>query len=787
MGSANGGAARGTLAAITAAVLAAAMVCAGPASAALSPRARKFVPPEVQRVKVLPRQLEKIPDAGARARAEVSRWATAELRADRGRRADSAWPEAGSAVAVLPLPRPGLSPAAAAAVKAAPAAAGRLPVTLARAPGSQVARVKVSLLSHAAAAAAGVAGVVFTLAAGGSAATGRVRVSVNYRSFRNAEGGSFGQRLRLVRLPACALTTPRVPACQVAAPLRSVNDGRAYDVSAETDLAEGPIVVAVMGGTSGGSGDFTATSLAPSGTWSAGGSAGDFTWSYPISVPPPAAGSAPAVSIGYNSASVDGETAQTDNQSSMVGEGFALNDNYIERVYAPCAEDPEGAIAGDYDDCWAGNVVTMNLNGNSTPLILSSKTWHEQYDNGDQVQYLTGTDANTGNGTYDNDYWVVTTPDGTQYFFGKNEGPGWVSGDPQTNSAWTVPVYGAYSGDPCYSSSGFAGSSCDQAWRWNLDFVIDPNGNTTAYYYTPETNYYGADNGTAGVEYDRGGYISQIDYGLRDENGSIYAGPTDADPPDEVVFGADQRCIPSSTFACEASEFNNANDASNWPDTPQDLQCLSGATCDTHAPSFWSQMRIDTITTKYYNGSGYTKVDEYDLGQSFPTTADDELQLDTITRTGYSASGSSLALPEVTFNYQAMNNRVPGYNTQPSMADWRLFKIETETGEVITVQYSSTCTLSDIPASPSSNTTLCYPIMWTPEGDPGPILDYFNKYVVKEVTVQDGTAGDPSEVYEYDYLGNPAWHYDDNQLVKAADRTWGQFRGYGTVETLTGN
>jgi RHS repeat-associated protein len=803
---ATGRVARGTVGI----ALAASLVAMGPVASALaSPASHKFRPPKVQKVKVLPRTIEKVPSAGAKARERVQRAVVTELAASKRRRADSAWPGASSAVAVLPKRTAGLNAATARHAMEAPVAAGRLPLKLARASDAgSLSRIQVSMLNHRTATAARVPGVLFKLDESGDV-SGKVHVELDYRSFAYAGGADFGQRLHLVELPACALTTPQVAACQVETPLPSSNNAKAEQVSASVELAasssallfpaldgaaavtpaltQAQVVLAAAAGPSGSSGDFTASTLAPSGTWSAGGSSGDFTWSYPIAVPPPAAGSAPSVSLDYNSATVDGETAQTNNQTSMVGEGFSLDQNYIERSYTNCADDPEGAISSDYDLCWAGNVVTMSLDGQSTPLVLDSSTgtWHEEQDNGDRVQYLTGTAANTGNGTYDNGYWVVTTPNGTQYYFGKNKGPGWASGDPVTNSAWSVPVYGAHSGDPCYSSSGFADSSCAQGWRWNLDFVIDPNGNATSYYYAVETNYYGADNQTAGVEYDRGGYLTQIDYGLRNESGSIY-GSIDANPPDEVLFGAAQRCIPTSTFSCDASDFTSAN-ASNWPDTPQDQQCLSGATCNNHSPTFWSQMRIDSITTRYYNGSGYTEVDKYALGQSFPTAGDDELQLDTITQTGYSSSGSTIALPPVDLTYQLMNNRVPGYNGEPSMAMWRLTNIETDTGEVISVTYSSTCTASDIPSSPSSNTTLCYPIMWTPTGDTSPILDYFNKYVVDSVSVEDGTAGDPLQITDYDYIGSPAWHYDDNQLVKAADRTYGQFRGYGTVEVLTGN
>jgi RHS repeat-associated protein len=774
---------------------------------------RKFVPPKAQKVPVLPRTTQAIPVAGAAARQRVSAAAALALRGGDGGRPDSAWPSAATGTAVLPAAS-GASPAAARRATERPAVALGVPVTVVRsdAAADAISQVHVRVLSHTAALAAGVPGVLLDLASA-VGARGRVRVSLGYASFRNAGGADWAGRLRLAQLPGCALTTPHVPACQVRTPLATVNDTSTQTVSASTELAPAAaapaassllssapatsqptpeltgsqVVLAAVSGPSGSNGDFTATSLRPAGTWAAGGSSGNFTWSYPITLPPPAAGSAPQVSLDYDSANVDGKTAQTNNQSGVVGEGFTLSDNYVERTYTDCADDPEGAISGDYDNCWAGNVVALSLDGHSTQLVQDSSTgtWHEESDSGDRVQYLTGTATDTGNGTYDNGYWVVTTPDGTQYFFGKNKGPGWASGDPVTNSAWTGPVYGAHSGDPCYSSAGFADSSCSQAWRWNLDFVIDPDGNTTAYYYTAETNYYGADNKTTGVQYDRGGYLTQIDYGLRDENNSIY-GNLDTHPADEVLFNADQRCIPTSSFSCSASDFTSAN-AQYWPDTPQDQQCLANATCNNHAPTFWSQMRIDSVTTQYYNGSGYTKVDTYALGQSFPAAGDPELELDTITRTGYSASGSSITLPQVKLTYQLMNNRVPGYNSEPDMAHWRLTNIETETGEVISVTYSSTCAASDIPSDPSANTTLCYPIYWTPVGDTSPILDYFNKYVVQEVSVTDGTAGDPSQVTEYQYAGSPAWHYDDNQVVKAKYRTYGQFRGYGTVAVLTGD
>lgn len=80
-----------------------------------------------------------------------------------------------------------------------------------------------------------------------------------------------------------------------------------------------------------GAGNYKATPLAASSTWEAGGSSGSFTWSYPLRVPPAAAGPQPDLSISYDSGSVDDRTANTNNQGSQIGEGFDLTSSYVER------------------------------------------------------------------------------------------------------------------------------------------------------------------------------------------------------------------------------------------------------------------------------------------------------------------------------------------------------------------------------------------------------------------------------------------------------------------------
>jgi hypothetical protein len=125
-------------------------------------------------------------------------------------------------------------------------------------------------------------------------------------------------------------------------------------------------------------------------------------------------------------------------------------------------------------------------------VALCSGGWHAEADNGEKVQYLTG----TGNGTYDGGYWVVTDPDGAKYYFGLTL-PGYSgsAGDTPAQAAWVAPVYCPRSTDPsgCYNST-FASSKANMAWRWQLDYVVDSHGDAMAYLYNREVGYYAPDN-----------------------------------------------------------------------------------------------------------------------------------------------------------------------------------------------------------------------------------------------------------------------------------------------------
>ncbi|HVK26548.1 MAG TPA: RHS repeat-associated core domain-containing protein [Actinokineospora sp.] len=687
--------------------------------------------------------------------------------------------------------------------------AGSLPVRL-RAEG-QSGDVRVRMLSKEHATRAGVSGVITTLSPT-KGAVDSVTMDLDYAGFAGA-GANFGSRLTLVTLPSCVLVTPEKPECQVQTPLKARNEYAAQHVEATVSLREPLVeglttpssagaagtemVVASVGESAGPQGNYAASSLSPSGTWSVSGNSGSFGWSYPIGVPPSAAGPAPSVALSYGSSGVDGLTSGTNNQSSWIGLGWNYSPGFIERTYRTCSQDPAVPAARQTPDlCWAGPIVTLNLGGRSTPLVFDGTNWVPESDDGEKVVLGAG----AVNGARDGEHWKVTTTDGTEYWFGRDSLPG-IAGPNVTNSAWTVPVtHPLEVGHQCQSAASLALPACAHAWRWNLDYVRDTHGNAAAYYYTKETNSYGANNATTLTPYTRGGWLDHVDYGLRESGGSI-AGQT---APNKVTFEVVGRCTafdPNAnppSDACASVTLTTAN-KETWRDVPVDQNCTVSP-CNVHAPTFWSTKRLRKINTSYKSGTTDVLVDSYTLKSSVDPADEHTLQLDSITHTGYDAAQPPLSTPPVTFSYAAvLDNRVEGYITErgdlPPMQFPRLSNVRSETGADTQVDYTNevettqpACTNLSVPTELSNNGRLCYPVKWTMPGNQNPTPDYFHKWVVKQVRVQDTTGGDgsPTQYIDYKYT-SPGWHFDDNELVKPEHRTYGQFRGFATVETLTGN
>ncbi len=714
--------------------------------------------------------------------------------------AHPSWPVAGTATAVL-------TDAAAASRGRAGAAgngatpglkrAGRLPVwagpPAGKAAGTAPGSVRVSIATQTIAAAAGIHGVIMSVArADGVRAAGPVSLRLGYSSFARDYGGGWASRLRLVELPACALVTPGAASCRREVPLPGGNDPAGQFVSATVSLPPAPSRDAAAGGPGGGAvviaatsvpagsiGNYAATSLKPSGTWAV--QQGDFSYSYPVTVPPALGGQAPDIKLSYDSQSIDSETSGQNTQASWIGDGWDYQPGFIERSYKPCSQD---GISHSGDECWGGWNATLSMGGTSTVLVRddSAKAWHLQGDDGSKAQLLTG----ASNGVWDGEYWLITGTDGTKYYFGQDHLPGGSGSDPATDSAWGVPVYNPGSGDPCYSSHSGQGSWCQMGWRWNLDYVVDPHGNLTVYHYVTETNDYsrgGGQNDGSGTltSYVRAGYPVSVSYGYRLPD-AIHG----AKPAAQVLFGTAQRCVKSASI-CSSYAHLKSSTASDWPDTPYDQHCGSSGSCTNYSSTFWSTVRLTSITTRVLEGTSYQKADSYALTQSFPVGAgsDPVMFLGSITHTG--EDGTAVRLPAVTFSPSDFNNRVDGLVPAASpLYRPRLGGITTETGEQIAITYASpACSRvrHTTPASAASNDMPCFPVWWTPPGQ-SPILDWFNKYLITQVNVSDQTsAGSLPQVTNYQYEGGAAWHQDDSPMISNTYRTWDQYRGYAKVIT----
>ncbi|MET7620495.1 RHS repeat-associated core domain-containing protein [Streptomyces sp. NPDC005408] len=714
-------------------------------------------------------------------------------RAKKDRAKTVTWPSAGQSTLTLPT---------SGAAKAAP---GTLPVTLGHpkpAKGKSKSKrqppvagsVVVNTLDQKQATALGVKGVVLT--ATGPHTGGSAELGINYQAFASAYGGDWAGRLQVLRLPGCALTTPTLAKCRTRTPLEFTNKRKNNRL--EAPLAFKPaavssgqptarvgetMVLALAAGTKSGAGDYKATPLAASSTWEAGGSSGTFTWSYPLRVPPSAAGPKPDLSISYDSGSVDGRTASTNNQGTVIGEGFDITSSYVERKYGSCDDDGQ---TDKHDLCWKYDNASLVLNGKATELVKNDTdgTWRLKNDDASTVTVATGADNGDDNG----EHWTVTTGDGTKYVFGLNKLDGAGATD-RTNSVWTVPVFGDDAGEPGYADgSTFSGRSKTQAWRWNLDYVEDTHQNAMSYWYVAEQNNYdmlGDDNN--GTAYTRGGYLTEIRYGQR--AGALFTATPAAS--NKVVLGYAERCI--------TGDCGSLTDATrdNWPDVPFDAECKADQKCTGNiGPSFYTRKRMTGIATQAWDAAaatpGFASVDAWALKQQYldpgdtGDSTDQTLWLDEIRHTG--KRGTDITLDPVKFDHESRPNRVDGAtdNILP-LTKPRLKAITSEAGAQTTVSYmQADCLAGQTMPKVDTNTRRCYPVYWSPNGEKDPVLDWFHKYPVEVVSTNDTYGGALAVQHTYTYSGGGAWHYNDDPLTKEKERTWSIWRGFEKVTHVTG-
>ncbi|WP_066945774.1 ricin-type beta-trefoil lectin domain protein [Streptomyces lushanensis] len=692
-------------------------------------------------------------------------------------------------------------------------------------------------------------------------ATGEAVVALNYTDFAELYGANWADRLDFVQFPACFLTTPDTEGCsepttvdtenvvetaaeggerRILATLDVADLASGETATAETAAAEGKgkgtiddilyrespaagpatavqtaltaaagsgasVLLATDSG-SGSKGDFSATPLASAGSWSAGGNSGAFTYTYNLQVPGVPGGPSPAIGFGYNSQGVDGRTSATNTQPSWIGDGWDYNPGSITRSYRACRDDTtdgNNTNRKTSDLCWGSYNAVLTLGGTTTELVLPDKAdavgdnWVTSSGDGSRVELLKNTDL--ANGDADGEYWRVTTRDGTQYYFGRNKLPGWESGDATTASVLSAPVAGNQSEEPCHATK-FEDSFCGQAWRWNLDYVVDPQGHAMSLWWGRENNYYAKNMKFADpVLYHRGGYLRAIKYGQ--EEGSLF----DAEPLARVDFAVDERCFGEGV--CTEANFTSGDFDKNrvWYDTPADLYCsgAAGKDCFVPVPTFWSRKRLTQVTTQAQRTRGstaQTPVDSWTLQQSLPADLTDEgaaLWLESITRTGYEPDGETTkTLNPVRFvaNSLSMPNRVQegADDSNPVFDRLRIARVVSEYGGETLVKYKAptgSCKTGSGFPKPEDNTGLCFPVYWHPDPDKSEeAIDWFNKYVVESVQEKPAVTGVPDvdTSYDYDDEGGGAWALNQAEFSKKKTRTYDQWRGFSLVKTVTG-
>jgi len=241
---------------------------------------------------------------------------------------------------------------------------------------------------------------------------------------------------------------------------------------------------------------------------------GAAVWEIPIDAPSGRNGQTPALTLRYHSGVVDELRGTQNPQGSWVGLGWNLDLGYIARK-----------IELDRNNVpLCTNEYYLVLNGVSSKLIpIGNNEYRTEDERYWRVQRLTTTTNRGG------DYWLVTTPDGTQYRFG------------YTDETANLPNYGSD-----YSAWWMVSPGCDNNpnlntinWRWNLDQTFDSYGNAIRIQWITERNNfcfiwnsqwhcYADYNPCSGYDcrviqqgYVRGGYVDQITYSWPNANHKI--------------------------------------------------------------------------------------------------------------------------------------------------------------------------------------------------------------------------------------------------------------------------
>jgi len=381
---------------------------------------------------------------------------------------------------------------------------------------------------------------------------------------------------------------------------------------------DGLNMLAITTGVSGPSGDYSATPAAPNATYQVGQFTGSVDLGYPIQVPAPASGAAPAVALAYSSGGIDSFISGRNNQAGPIGIGWSLAvGGSIRRSVERCSGNPYLCFAED-------DSYSINLNGYGSKLVRDTDetsdlrvrrpdgsievetdvTYYRlEQDPMWLVARVTPQAPPAGSTTVDGVYWIVKTPDGTQHRFGGQTFEG-----EDLNSVQWAPMLDCPNGeagcaDQCPPTPG---EPCAKAYQWNLDLVTDTTDNTTVYRYEHEIDRfrYAVDPENApaideDLDFVRASRLIDITYPHH---------PNRAQPNARVVFNWENRCGSYAAGSVgDGCIWDVGDDRSGFIDTPTDLFCASTVSPCEHLPvRFWSSKRLGSIQTQViHDGAGH--------------------------------------------------------------------------------------------------------------------------------------------------------------------------------------
>ena len=465
-------------------------------------------------------------------------------------------------------------------------------------------------------------------------------------------------------------------------------------------------------------------------------------------VPQVPGGLAPQVALSYSSGGVDGRTGEHQ-QPGLLGRRRLRPVARLHRAPLQAAARDDGDKNADGnkpgDLCWGYDNATVSFNGTAGELI---PTGTDAVEAEERRRHQDRPDLRlrrrAANGDDDDEYWKVTTPDGTQYYFGYNRLPGWATGKPRPRSAWTVPVFGNDAGEPCHAAT-FADSWCQQAWRWNLDYVVDPHGNAIAYYYDQGDQLLRPQPARPPTTPRTSAAATWTASSTACSHGDVYAdeaaAPRSSSPTAE-------RCLPRRATTARQRPSRPRQSLVRHPVGPE-LRRGHRLHNGRLSPAFFTRKRLTGVTTQVLQSDGaYSNVDAWELAHQL---GHGRHRLPAAARTPSSTPARRQP--------RSPCRRSPSPTTQLAnrldktgdgcapFIKYRLSTIADESGGQIDVNYTAPACDADSPADPGDQHHPLLPAVHRRQRQhDDPDSEWFNKYVVDTVIATDRTGGAPDQV-----------------------------------------